>query len=393
MECYLDNAATTRPGDAVIELMDKLMRDFYGNPSSLHRKGFEAERYVEEARNSIAKTLKAKLKEIVFTSGGTESNNQAIIGTAIKRRGRGKRIITTRFEHASVYQPTEYLRSLGFDVTYLPVDSMGHVDENALSEALTTDTTIFSTMLVNNEVGSIIDVERLSKIAHEKCPDIVVHVDAVQAYGKLDINPKRLGIDLMSSSGHKIHGPKGSGFLYIRDGLSIPPYIYGGGQQKDMRSGTENVPAYAGFGLAAKNIYTNHEEKMENIYKLKEKLISELMDAPFDCRINAVDLSKPLHDAVRETAPHVVNVSFPGVRAEVLLHALEEKEIYVSSGSACSSNHPALSGTLKAIGVDENLLDSTIRFSFGLFTTSEMIDYTVSVLKELIPVLSKYRRG
>ena len=393
MECYLDNAATTRPSEAVIEVMEKAMREEYGNPSSLHNKGFEAEKLVENARSAIAKTLKAKPKEILFTSGGTESNNQALIGGAYTRRRRGKHIISTCFEHASVYQPTEFLRKEGWEVTYLPVDSLGHVKEEALIEALTPDTVILSVMLVNNEVGSIVDVARLAKIAREKCPEILVHVDAIQAYGKLNINPSKMGIDLMSASGHKIHGPKGSGFLYIRDGINMVPFVRGGGQQRDLRSGTENVPAYAGFGKAAEDAYTDHEKKIGDMYALKQRFIAEVQKAVPQCIVNAIDKIKPLSEAVNETAPHVASVSFPGTRAEVMLHALEAKGIYVSSGSACSSNHPALSGTLKAIGVREDLLDSTLRFSFGLFTTAEMIDYTVEVLGELVPELSKYKRG
>ncbi len=393
MECYLDNAATTRPSEAVIEVMEKAMREEYGNPSSLHNKGFEAEKLVENARSAIAKTLKAKPKEILFTSGGTESNNQALIGGAYTKRRRGKHIISTCFEHASVYQPTEFLRKEGWEVTYLPVDSLGHVKEEALIEALTPDTVILSVMLVNNEVGSIVDVARLAKIAREKCPEILVHVDAIQAYGKLNINPSKMGIDLMSASGHKIHGPKGSGFLYIRDGINMVPFVRGGGQQRDLRSGTENVPAYAGFGKAAEDAYTDHEKKIGDMYALKQRFIAEVQKAVPQCIVNAIDKIKPLSEAVNETAPHVASVSFPGTRAEVMLHALEAKGIYVSSGSACSSNHPALSGTLKAIGVREDLLDSTLRFSFGLFTTAEMIDYTVEVLGELVPELSKYKRG
>ena len=393
MECYLDNAATTRPSEAVIEVMEKAMREEYGNPSSLHNKGFEAEKLVENARSAIAKTLKAKPKEILFPSGGTESNNQALIGGAYTKRRRGKHIISTCFEHASVYQPTEFLRKEGWEVTYLPVDSLGHVKEEALIEALTPDTVILSVMLVNNEVGSIVDVARLAKIAREKCPEILVHVDAIQAYGKLNINPSKMGIDLMSASGHKIHGPKGSGFLYIRDGINMVPFVRGGGQQRDLRSGTENVPAYAGFGKAAEDAYTDHEKKIGDMYALKQRFIAEVQKAVPRCIVNAIDKIKPLSEAVNETAPHVASVSFPGTRAEVMLHALEAKGIYVSSGSACSSNHPALSGTLKAIGVREDLLDSTLRFSFGLFTTAEMIDYTVEVLGELVPELSKYKRG
>lgn len=400
MECYLDNAATTRPFASVRAIMGQAMELDYGNPSSLHMKGVEAEEYIKTARERIAKTLRAEAKEIVFTSGGTESNNQAIIGTALANRRRGKHLVTTCFEHASVYGPMEFLAEMGYEVTYLPVDAYGHVREEELREAIRPDTVLVSVMLVNNEVGAILDAAALSGVIKAKNPDTLLHVDAIQGYGKLTVCPKRQGIDLLSASGHKFHGPKGSGILYIRDGVKTRPILHGGGQQKNMRSGTENVPAIAGLGQAAFEIYQNHAEKVERLYGLKERFIREVRAAVPGCVVHALpegDVSRSgegsaLSAAVRQTAPHIVSVGFPGVRSEVLLHALEEKGVYVSSGSACSSNHPGISGTLQAIGVGKECLDSTLRFSFGMFTVQEEIDYAVACLAELVPFLSRFNR-
>lgn len=392
MECYLDNAATTRPLDSVMDIMRETMVNAYGNPSSKHIKGFEAERYVEDAKEKIAKTLRAKKSEIIFTSCGTESNNQAILMGAETKKRQGKKLVTTCFEHASVHQPAEELRKKGYEVTYLPVDSLGHIYEEKLAESIDGETTLFSFMLVNNEIGAVADAERLIRIARDKNPEILIHIDAIQGYGKFDINTKKLGADFISVSGHKIHAPKGIGFLYVREGVRLLPYILGGGQQKNLRSGTLNVTGIAAIGEASKVMYENHNDKMERLYLLKERMIKGLIENVPDCKINAVFLAGNLRENIHKTAPQIVSASFNNVKAEVLLHSLEERGIYVSSGSACSSHHPDFSGTLKGIGLEEGLLDSTIRFSFGLFTTEEMIDYTVEALRELVPALSKYRR-
>lgn len=387
MECYLDNAATTRAKKEVCELVTSVMYEHYGNPSSLHGKGFEAEKIVKKASEQIAKTLKCTEKNIIFTSGGTESNNMALITTALANQRRGKHIITTCFEHASVHQPLIYLEKMGFEVTYLPVDHDGHVSMDVLKEALREDTILVSLMMVNNEVGSVLDVAEASRCVKEFSQEIVFHVDAIQAYGKIKILPKKMGIDLMSVSGHKIHGPKGTGFLYQGDKVKMHPLILGGGQQRGMRSGTENVPGIAGLGLAAQWMNENLEQHRSYLFELKRYFIERLGEIP-QATVNACDLS-----CLENTAPHVLSVSFEGVRSEVLLHALEEKEVYVSSGSACSSNHPGISGTLKAIGVDHKLLDSTIRFSFCPDTTKEQIDYAMECLQALVPMLARYRRG
>lgn len=387
MEAYLDNAATTRPFDEVTELVKKVMGEDFGNPSSLHTKGIEAERYIREAGDAIAATLKCDRKQIVFTSGGTESNNMAIVGGCMANRRRGKHIITTCFEHAAVYQPCLYLEEFfDYEVTYLPVDAMGHVNPEELRKALREDTVLVSVMIVNNEVGAVLDIEKIGRVIKEYRKDILFHVDAIQAYGKMRVHPKKLHADLLSVSGHKIHGPKGTGFLYVADGVKMHPLIHGGGQQKGQRSGTENVPGIAGLGLAAHMMYEEHEEKVEKLYRHKQKLI-QLLEALEGVHINAYRKG-----CLRETAPHIISTSVEGVKSEVLLHALEEKGVYVSAGSACSSNHPGISQALKAIGVKDELLESTIRFSLSVENTGEELAYAVSCMEELLPVLRRYIR-
>ena len=373
MEAYFDNAATTRVAPEVQDIVKKVMDLDYGNPSSRHRKGAEAEQYIKEAQDIIAGTLKAEPKEIIFTSGGTESNNMALIGAAFANRRRGNHIISTRIEHASVYNPLLFLEEQGFRITFLNVDRQGHVDPEELKQASWPETILVSVMMVNNEIGAIEPIEEIGKIIKKANPDIVFHVDAIQAYGKLKISVKRCKIDLLSVSGHKIHGPKGTGFLYVRDKVKLRPIIYGGGQQRDFRSGTENVPGIAGLGMAAKLIYTNHAEKIEKIRQVKDAFLTGVRKLD-----GVVDNSGE--------APHIASVSFRGIeRSEVLLHALEAKGVYCSSGSACSSNHPAISGTLKAIGVEDELLNATLRFSFSVYSSVEEAEYAVQVLAEELP--------
>lgn len=384
MEAYFDNSATTRVLDEVKDIVVKTMTIDYANPSAKHRLGMEAEQYIRTARTEIAKTLRAAEKEILFTSGGSESNNMALIGTALANQRAGKHIISTAIEHASVYNPLEYLETLGFEVTFLSVDHDGHISLKELEDALRPDTILVSVMYVNNEVGAVEPIDEISRIIKTKNPKTLLHVDAIQAYGKYVIRPKKQGIDLLSVSAHKIHGPKGVGFLYIGSGVKVKPLIYGGGQQNNMRSGTENVPGVAGLGVAAREMYTNHEEKIRHLVELKDYMTDRMAEVEG----TVVNSKKGL-----ESAPQIVSVSFEGVRSEVLLHALEDKQIYVSSGSACSAHHPGVSGTLKGIGVAPRLLDSTLRFSFGLFNTKEEIDYCIDTLKSLLPVLRRYQRG
>ena len=384
MEAYFDNSATTRVLDPVVAAIEEMMTVNYGNPSSRHILGVRAENAVKQAAAEVAKTLKVKDKEILFTSGGTESNNLALIGTALANKRAGRHIITTNIEHASIYNPMEFLEEMGFEVTYLTVDEKGHISLEELKNAIRPDTILVSVMYVNNEVGAVEPVEEIGKLVHSAGEHIVFHVDAIQAYGKFQIRPKKQGIDLLSVSGHKLHGPKGVGFLYIDEHVKIRPIIYGGGQQRGMRSGTENVPGIVGMGVAAREAYDHFEEKVAHLYQLKDHMLERLSEIE-----GAYTNSYP----GKESAPQVVSVSFSGVRSEVLLHALEDKGIYVSSGSACSSNHPAVSGTLKGIGVKRELLDSTLRFSFGRFNTLEEVDYCIETLKELLPVLRRYQRG
>lgn len=386
MKAYLDNAATTLPFPSVLEIMHKTLSEDFGNPSSKHKLGIDAERYIRNARNIIASNMKVLEKEIIFTSGGTESNNQALIGTAFSNIRKGKHIISTKIEHASVHNPLIFLEEQGFEVTYLNVDKNGLINLDELEEAIRKDTILVSIMYVNNEIGSVQNINKISKIIKSKNKDTIFHVDAIQAYGKYKIYPKKLGIDLMSVSGHKIHGPKGIGFLYIKDKVKIKPFIYGGGQQNGMRSGTENVPGIAAMAKAVEEIYKNHEDKINNMYKLKEYFINELL------KINGVYINGINGVSIKDTSPSIISASVEGIRSEVLLNSLSENNIYVSSGSACSSNHPSLSGTLKAINLKDNLLDSTIRFSLCVNSTKEEIDYTISVLKDLICKLRKYIR-
>lgn len=383
MEVYLDNSATTVVFKEVADLVYKCMCEDYGNPSSMHMKGVEAERIVKQSKEQIAKVLKVNEKEIYFTAGGTESDNWALIGAALANQRAGRHLITTKIEHPAILRTMEYLQSLGFEVTYLPVDYKGCVRLSDLERAMRRDTILVSMMYVNNEVGAKEPVEEAGALIKRMNPKTLFHVDAVQGFGKFAIYPKKCGIDMLSVSGHKIHGPKGIGFLYIGDKVKIKPINYGGGQQKGMRSGTENVPGIAGIGLASKLIYQELEEDTKRMHALRSAFMKDLS------MIDGVVLNGP--DA-GEGAPHIVSASFRGIRSEVLLHALEDRGIYVSAGSACASHKHTVSDTLSAMGIEQALLDCTIRFSFSIFTTREEIEYTVKVLRELVPMLNRYTR-
>ena len=385
MNSYLDNAATTRVFDSVKDVMVEVLTVDYGNPSSMHRKGLDAEKYIKDAKETIAKAMKVDAKEIVFTSGGTEANNLALIGTAFANKRRGNHIITTKIEHSSVHNPIIYLEENGFRVSYLSVDSMGHIDIEELKKELCDETILVSIMYVNNEIGAIQPISEIGRIIKEKSKDILFHVDGIQAFGKLPIYPKREFIDLLSISAHKFHGPKGIGALFIKDKVKIKPILFGGGQQKGIRSGTENVSGIAGMGQAVKEVYKGIAERQENLYMLKTRAI-QLLEEIENIRFNGVT------GEIKESAPHILSVSFAGIKSEVLLHALEDRQVYVSSGSACASNHPGLSGTLKAIGIEDEFLDASIRFSFCAFTTVEEVEYAVACVKEIVPMLRKYTK-
>ena len=388
MEVYLDNSATTRVFPEVAELMVKIMCEDYGNPSSLHMKGVEAEKYLLYAKETFAKLLKVNTKEIYFTSGGTESDNLALIGCAFANMRRGKHIITTQIEHPAVQKTCAYLESVGFRVTYLPVDRTGCVPLQALQQSICKDTILVSIMHTNNEIGSLQPISEAGALIKRMNPQTLFHVDAVQGFGKAKIYPKRMGIDLLSASSHKIHGPKGVGLLYVGEKVKIQPIIYGGGQQMNLRSGTDNVPGVAGMARAAELLYAHLDEDITYLYELK-KYFLEKVSRIEGVRINGL---LPEHPDGEGTAPHIVSVSVPGVRSEVLLHTLEEKKIYVSAGSACSSHKPQPSATLRAIGVDKDALESTIRFSFSVHTTREELDYTLREMYDKIPMLRRYSR-
>ena len=383
MEAYFDNSATTRCFEEVKDIVVKTMMEDFGNPSAMHQKGVDAEGYVKESARTLAQILKVTEKEILFTSGGTESNNLALIGGALANKRSGNHIITTAVEHAAVSQPVAFLQEQGFDVTILPVDGHGVVKLDALEKALRPDTILVSTMMVNNETGAVMPVEKIGAMIQEKCPKALYHVDAIQAFGKYRIYPKKWNIHLLSVSSHKIHGPKGVGFLYINSKAKVQPLILGGGQQNGMRSGTDNVPGIAGLAKSAEIVYRHFDEQTAQMRACKHHLIEGLRELD-DVVIHGMP--------EEEGAPQIVNASFLNVRSEVLLHTLEDRQIYVSAGSACSSHKRAGSPTLTAIGASKAEMESAVRFSFSEFTTLEQIDYTLDTLREVLPMLRRFTR-
>ena len=383
-EIYLDNAATTRPFDEVSDTVCNMMKTVYGNPSSKHMKGVEAEAVLKNAKKSIAGLLKVQEKEIFFTSGATEGNNTAILGTARRRKKTGDHIITTRLEHPSVREAFLKLEDEGFRVTYLDPDKNGIVSPEDLREALDENTTLVSVMYVHNETGAVQPVEEFGKIVKEYNEKIYFHVDAVQAFGKLKVLPKKINADMVTASAHKFHGPKGIGFLYIKEGTLCDSLLYGGGQQQNMRSGTENVPGIAGMQKALECIYDDSfEDKVCRLYELRNYFVNEL---------KAIESVKVFCEDGSFAAPHILSVSFKGIKSEVLLHQLESEGVYVSSGSACSSNKPGLSFSLAAMGASKEELDSVIRFSFCFETGKDDIDRVLGLLKENVPMLRQFVR-
>lgn len=388
MECYLDNSATTRVFPEVADLMMKVMCEDYGNPSSMHMKGVESEEYLKSSREVLAKIMKVNAKEIFFTSGGTESDNLALLGCASANNRRGKHIITTQVEHPAILKTCAHLESLGYEVTYLPVDQTGRIRLEDLQNAMRPDTILVSIMHTNNEIGALQPIAEAGALIKKMNPQTLFHVDAVQGFGKAKILPKKMGIDLLSASSHKIHGPKGMGILYVNEKVKIHPIIFGGGQQNGLRSGTDNVPGAAGMARAAELLYEHFDEDIERLYELKRYFVEGVRKIE-NVKVNGL---LPGEDEIAGTAPHIVSVSVLGVRSEVLLHTLEEKGIYVSAGSACSSHKPQPSATLKAIGADKAQLESTIRFSFSVYTTKEELDFCLREMYDKIPVLRKYAR-
>lgn len=381
MEVYLDNSATTRPRDEVINAMTYMFKNAYGNPSSLHRKGLEAEKEIEKSRNIISRFLGVDSKEIYFTSGGTESNNIAIQGLIKKYSKRGNHIITTKIEHSSVLNIFKYYENKGFKVTYLDVDEKGIVDLEQLENSINDETILVSVMMVNNEIGTIQPIKKIKDIIKKKNNNIKFHVDGVQAFGKIDVSLRSLEIDTFSFSGHKIHGPKGIGGLYVRNGIILEPIIFGGNQEKGLRSGTENVPGIVGLGKAVEIIKNNFQSEKRHLEELKNYFINKVTEKIDNIKINSYTDDR--------CAPHIVNISFVGVKGEVLLHYLEEDGIFVSTGSACSSHKKGRSHVLQSIGLKEKEIEGAIRFSFAFYNTKEEIEYVIDKLERSVKDIRK----
>jgi cysteine desulfurase len=382
MEVYLDNSATTRPYPEVIQEMQRIMAEEYGNASSLHRRGGRAERIMSSSRQVLAEILGVKSGEIIFTSGGTESNNLAIQGIARRYRRRGNHLITTALEHSSVLQPFQQLEKEGFEVTYLLPDSKGVIEPQKVAEALTPQTVLVSIMHVNNEIGSVQPISQISSIIKNENPEVIFHVDAVQSFSKLPVSPEEQGIDALSLSAHKFHGPKGIGALYLREGVLLNPLFWGGGHERGLRPGTENTPAAAGMALAARLSFNGRKEKIRRLYSFKEKIISSIEREHPWARLNGPR---------EEGAPHIFNISFPGLKGEIILHALEEHSIYVSTGSACHSDSKEPSHVLKALNVDKDSLEGAVRFSLSFLNTEEEIDYAADRINSVIAELKKFQ--
>jgi len=374
MDIYFDNSATTKPHNSVIDAMVNMMKDAYGNPSSLHTKGVEAERMVKKAREHVAKALKVNADEVYFTSCGTESNNIAILGIAMAQRIKGE-VITTKVEHKSVTEPFKYLEKMGFKVHYLDVDSSGIIDLSKLEELLNDNTQLVSIIQVNNECGMVQPIKEISRIIKRKNEKTLLHIDAVQGFCKVEL-PKNCA-DLISISAHKIHGPKGVAALYVRKGVKISPIIYGGGQEKSLRSGTENTPAIVGFGVAAE--LAKKEDNYNYVLNLKNTMLEKIIDS-----IPNVYINSP-----QESSPYILNISVMGIRSEILLHSLEQRGVYVSSGSACSSNRPKPSHVLIAMGFSMERVDSSIRISFCPNNTMQEVLSACEILIEVVQNINK----
>lgn len=373
MEIYLDNSATTKPYPEVVDKMVVALTNQYGNPSAIYKKGIEVEREIKEIRRNIARSLGAKETEIYFTSGGTECNNTIIRSVANLNKKTKKHIISTCIEHPSVLNTLKDLEEQGFEVTYLPVDSQGKISIDDLKNAIKDDTFLVSTMHVNNEIGAIQPIEEIGKYLKTLKQKVYFHVDAVQSYAKIKFRPSKYNIDFMSVSGHKLHGPKGIGFMYVKENNRIKPLLTGGGQEIGVRSGTENVPGIYGLGKAVEILNQDLQGTIDKIRSLRDLLKKEIVENIDNVKINSPE----------DGVCHVLNVSFRGVKGEVLLHYLEQKEIYVSTGSACSSKKKG-SHVLNAIGLSPEEIEGAIRFSLSDLNTEEEIRETVKVLKESV---------
>ncbi len=376
MKVYLDNSSTTRPRDEVVEEVCHMLRIQYGNPSSLHRMGLEVEKRIENSRKIVSEFLKCDKDEIFFTAGGTESNNIAIQGIINKNMKRGEHIITTRFEHSSVLNIVRHYENKGLKVTYLDLDEYGMINLEQLENSIKDSTILVAVMMVNNEIGTILPINSISKIIKNKNKDTKIHVDGIQAFSKLDIDMRKLNIDTFSFSSHKVHGPKGVGGLYVKKDIILEPIIFGGNQERGIRSGTENVPGIIGFGKAVEILKDKYRQEIEDIKKLKSYFVEKLRSSIENIKINSL-----LDD---RCAPHILNVSFTGIRGEVLLHYLEDNGVYVSTASACSSHGKGKSHVLKAVGLKDEEIEGAIRFSFSHYNTIEEMDYAFEKLEQSV---------
>jgi len=385
MEVYLDNSATTKPTPEVVAVINRIYSECYGNPSSLHRKGFEAEKVLSQARREIASAIGATPAEIFFTSGGTESNNLGIMGFLKKARHLNKYVVTTKTEHPSVLNVFKQLETEGFEVTYLNVDSAGLLDLNEVKSVLEKEPALLSVMMVNNETGALQPISEIGKLLCLFGKKTCFHVDAIQAFGKMPFQVNSLNIDLLSISSHKFHGPKGVGALFVKKGVRLEPLFYGGNQEAGLRSGTENLPAIVGMSAATSQTVKSLTEDITKMRLLKDRLQNEI-----ERNISDIVINSP---SAETCAPHILNVSFIGVKSEILLHALEQDGIYVSSGSACSSRKKSFSHVLEAMGRSETELDSAIRLSLNRFNELAEIDYVADRLQTKVASLRKTIMG
>lgn len=380
---YLDNSATTRQYPEVTREMLRYMDEFYGNPSSLYQLGVDSEKAVKKARTALQKAIGMEDGRVYFTSGGTEADNMAIFGAARALKRRGRRIVTTAVEHPAVLECCKELEKQGFEVIYVGVDRNCRLDIDALRSAVNDETILVSMMHVNNEAGTIMPINEVKQIMKEKDAPGIFHCDAVQSFGKLQLCSDA---DVISVSGHKIHGPKGTGAICIREGVNIPAFICGGGQESGKRSGTENVPAIAGFGLAAEMSEHGRCENSASMAQMRQRLISQLTASLDDIVINSPETAG---ENAGECCSSLLNISFLGTRGEVLLHTLEQDGIYVSTGSACSSNKKGQSHVLKAMGLKDKEIEGTLRFSFGRMNSIEEIDIAAD---KVAAAVKRFRR-
>ena len=382
MEVYFDNSSTTKMNEEAIEAVASGMREYFGNPSSLHNLGLKSEKKLRECREILAKTINASESEIYFNAGGTEGNNLILKGILKP----GSHYITTPFEHASVLNTVRRLSDNGVKVTYLKLDENGRIDLEYLKESITKDTVLVSIMHVNNEVGVIQDIEKIGQIIKENSSRAKFHVDGVQSYTKIPVDVKKMNIDFFTASAHKFHGPKGCGFVYVKKNNNLVPLIEGGSQEFGLRAGTQNIGCIMGLTKAAEIAYRNMENNFEKVKAIKERFIEKLKF------IDNIRINSPLSD---EFSPYILNVSFRGVRGEVLLHFLEESGIYVSTGSACSSKERVRIGgsyVLKSLGLNNDEIGGGIRFSFSDDNTLEEVDYTIDVLNKGLKFLRRLKK-